>query len=155
MRELIVSAENVSARAWTQAEIGSLRVWNRWFDAAGQLMVTQDDGRAVIPQVVKPGERFEAHLTVTALAVSGSDQCPRSISCTRAWRGSSNGSTPSQSTVVVGAALPGVVAGLVLVPIQEFPIHIRCVGDSKASAVRRSLGARRVSDERHSAPGGR
>lgn len=121
-RELVVSAENVSARAWTQAEIGSLRVGNRWFDTAGQLMVTQDDGRAVIPQVVKPGERFAAHLTVTAPAAPGSYMLEIDLVHEGVAWFSFNGSTPSQSTVVVGAALPGVAAGPAAVPIQEFPI---------------------------------
>lgn len=121
-REVVVSAENASPRVWTQSAIGSLRVGNRWFDAAGQLLVMQDDGRAVIPQVVKPGERFDAPLTVTAPSVPGTytldvDLVHEGV----AWF-ASNGSAPSRSTVVVGEALPGAAVRPVPAAIQEFPI---------------------------------
>lgn len=117
-----VTFENTSAHVWRQSDIGSLRVGNRWFDADGTLMVIQDDGRAVIPQVVRPGERCEVPLDVTAPGASGDyalevDLVHEGV----AWF-SFKGSAPARARVTVLDALPGATAGPVTAPIVEYPI---------------------------------
>lgn len=61
---------NVSGNVWSQGDAGAIRVGNHWLDAhAG--MVVQDDGRAPLPAVLRPGERCSIELDVRAPAQSG------------------------------------------------------------------------------------
>ena len=66
-----VRVTNLSDHVWMQREIGSVQVGNHWFDATGELMVTQDDGRAVIPQTVAPTDSFDVDLTITPPRTAG------------------------------------------------------------------------------------
>ena len=116
--DIVVTIENTSPHAWRQKDIGSLRAGNRWFDATGRLMVMQDDGRAMLPQVMAPGERAEARLTVTAPGVAGRyclevDVVHEGV----AWF-SFNGSEPARCEVVVAGEASRPVAATV----NEYPI---------------------------------
>lgn len=66
-----VRVTNTSAHDWRQAEIGSLRLGNHWFDASGQFMRIQDDGRATLPQVLRAGESCDVTLELTAPSEPG------------------------------------------------------------------------------------
>lgn len=66
-----VRVTNASRHEWRQRESGSIRVGNHWFDATGRSMVIQDDGRAVLPQVMRPGDSCVIVLPVTAPATPG------------------------------------------------------------------------------------
>jgi SAM-dependent methyltransferase len=120
-RDLTVMIENISSEAWRQAEIGSLQAGNRWFDAAGKLLVMQDDGRAVIPQVMGAGERCETRLTVTPPAAGEYwlevDLVHEGI----AWF-SDRGSVPVRVAVTVAEAAAASAAPPVPAPVNELPI---------------------------------
>lgn len=66
-----LDVRNTSAHVWSQPSVGSIRVGNHWFDAAAERMIVQDDGRAVLPQVVAPGQCVRISLPVTAPAAPG------------------------------------------------------------------------------------
>lgn len=70
-RQIAVRVVNEGRAPWVQREVGSLRVGNHWFDETGELIVTQDDGRAVMPQVVPSGDTFEIDLAITAPTAPG------------------------------------------------------------------------------------
>jgi hypothetical protein len=121
-RELTVAVENIGNQSWRQAEIGSLQIGNRWFDATGKLIVLQDDGRAVIPQVVRVNERCDARLTVSAPAVAGEyclevDLVHEGV----AWF-SERGSKPVRVNVTVAEAVAGSAARPASLPVTEYPI---------------------------------
>ena len=57
---------NTSGHTWSQPQAGPLAVGNHWLDAAGDLMLMQDDGRAPLLQVVPPGLEWPVLMTVRA-----------------------------------------------------------------------------------------
>ena len=65
---------NTSPHEWRQRDFGSIRVGNHWFDATGRFMVVQDDGRAALPQILKPGESCDIALPMVAPSTPGSYQ---------------------------------------------------------------------------------
>lgn len=69
-----VRITNTSPHEWRQREYGSIQVGNRWFDATGRYMVIQDDGRAALPQIMKPGESCDVVLRIIAPSTAGSYQ---------------------------------------------------------------------------------
>ena len=69
-----VRLTNTSLHEWRQRDFGSIRVGNHWFDATGRFMVVQDDGRAVLPQVLKPGESCDIVLPMVTPSPPGSYQ---------------------------------------------------------------------------------
>jgi SAM-dependent methyltransferase len=66
-----VEVTNASEEEWRQPDVGSIRLGNHWFDVSGDLMIVQDDGRATLPQVVKPGAPRELTLEMTAPSSPG------------------------------------------------------------------------------------
>lgn len=99
--KLSVRVRNISPEPWVQADVGSLRVGNHWFDTAGSLMIVQDDGRSGMPQVVPPGGSFEVELAVNPPIAGGSlwlevDVVHEGVS----WF-SSMGSTPARRAFTV------------------------------------------------------
>jgi SAM-dependent methyltransferase len=65
---------NTSSQEWRQRDFGSIRVGNHWFDSTGRYLIVQDDGRAVLPQVLKPGESCDIVLPMVAPSAPGSYQ---------------------------------------------------------------------------------
>jgi SAM-dependent methyltransferase len=72
---VMLSVRNDSTRTWSQPESGPLAVGNHWLDAGGQLMVTQDDGRAPLLQVVPPGFEWPVLMSVHAPVAPGRYVC--------------------------------------------------------------------------------
>ena len=66
-----LKVQNTSDHTWQQPDVGPLAVGNHWLDAAGELMLVQDDGRAPLLQVVPPGLHWPVLLTVRAPATPG------------------------------------------------------------------------------------
>jgi len=62
---------NASAIEWSQPQFGPLAVGNHWLDSSGELMVTQDDGRAPLLQVVPPGLEWPVLITFKAPSQAG------------------------------------------------------------------------------------
>src|SRR6185436_20251556 len=62
---------NASAEEWSQPHVGPLAVGNHWLDSSGELMVTQDDGRAPLLQVVPPGLEWPVLISLRAPATPG------------------------------------------------------------------------------------
>ena len=62
---------NASATEWSQPQFGPLAVGNHWLDAAGELMVTQDDGRAPLLQIVPPGLEWPVLIALRAPSAPG------------------------------------------------------------------------------------
>lgn len=69
---LTVKVRNASEHPWEQPFVGPLAVGNHWLDASGDLMLTQDDGRSPLLQVVPPGLEWPVLLTMRAPAEPGS-----------------------------------------------------------------------------------
>jgi len=59
---------NVSNEVWNQQTFGALRLGNHWLAPNGDMLV-QDDGRAWLPEVLRPGEEVALVLDVTVPAV--------------------------------------------------------------------------------------
>ena len=68
---LMTRVRNASAYAWEQPLVGPLAVGNHWLDARGELMLTQDDGRSPLLQVVPSGLEWPVLLTVRAPSKPG------------------------------------------------------------------------------------
>ena len=66
---------NISNHTWQQPEVGPLALGNHWLDAAGQLMVVQDDGRSPLLQVVPPGLEWPVLLNMKAPGEPGTYVC--------------------------------------------------------------------------------
>lgn len=61
-----LTIRNASDHAWEQPQVGPLAVGNHWLDDRGELMLTQDDGRAPLLQVVPAGCEWPVLLTMRA-----------------------------------------------------------------------------------------
>jgi SAM-dependent methyltransferase len=57
---------NASDQVWPQPQVGPLAVGNHWLDAAGELMLQQDEGRSPLLQVVPPDLEWPVLLTMRA-----------------------------------------------------------------------------------------
>ena len=68
---IALRVRNASDDEWSQPAFGPLAVGNHWLDAAGELMVTQDDGRAPLLQIVPPGLEWPVLITLRAPASPG------------------------------------------------------------------------------------
>jgi SAM-dependent methyltransferase len=68
---ITLNVGNASSEEWSQPRFGPLAVGNHWLDAAGELMVTQDDGRAPLLQVVPPGLEWPVLISLRAPATPG------------------------------------------------------------------------------------
>jgi SAM-dependent methyltransferase len=66
-----IRVTNVSPHEWRQRDCGSLRAGNHWFDETGRYMVVQDNGRAVLPQSLSPGESCNVMLPVRVPSAPG------------------------------------------------------------------------------------
>jgi SAM-dependent methyltransferase len=62
--------ENVGSESWRSVGFHQVRLGNHWLSADGDCVV-RDDGRAMFPHDLGPGERVALELTVTAPARSG------------------------------------------------------------------------------------
>lgn len=62
---------NASDHTWSQPLFGPLAAGNHWLDAAGELMLVQDDGRSPLLQIVPPGLEWPVLLTLRAPANAG------------------------------------------------------------------------------------
>lgn len=69
------TVRNISDHTWSQPEYGPLAVGNHWLDARGELMLTQDDGRSPLLQVVPPGLEWPVLLTIHAPGDAGRYVC--------------------------------------------------------------------------------
>jgi hypothetical protein len=72
---LTFTVRNSSSHEWRQPDVGPLAVGNHWLDAAGELMLVQDDGRAPLLQVVPPGLQWPVLMTMRAPAEPGTYVC--------------------------------------------------------------------------------
>jgi SAM-dependent methyltransferase len=61
---LEANVRNLSTAVWDQQTVGALRLGNHWLAANGDMLV-QDDGRAWLPEVLRPGEEVALVLDVT------------------------------------------------------------------------------------------
>jgi SAM-dependent methyltransferase len=116
---LSLSVTNTSDVNWIQKDLGSLRLGNHWLDGDGELMVAQDDGRSVIPQVVPSQSTFNAGLAVTAPREPGEyvlelDLVHEAVSWFK-----DNGSETWRGRVSV---LRGAGAPIQIEPIGELPV---------------------------------
>jgi hypothetical protein len=68
---LTMRVRNTSEHTWQQPLVGPLAVGNHWLDSSGELMLTQDDGRAPLLQIVPPGLEWPVLLTLRAPAEAG------------------------------------------------------------------------------------
>ena len=68
---LTFKVRNTSDHEWRQPQVGPLALGNHWLDAAGELMVAQDDGRAPLLQIVPPGLAWPVLVKMRAPAVPG------------------------------------------------------------------------------------
>ena len=66
---------NTSEHTWEQPKFGPLAAGNHWLDAAGELMLVQDDGRAPLLQVVPPGLEWPILMIVHAPGEPGTYVC--------------------------------------------------------------------------------
>ena len=70
-----LKVRNASDQTWQQPLVGPLAVGNHWLDAAGELMLVQDDGRSPTLQVVPPGLEWPVLLTMRAPREPGTYVC--------------------------------------------------------------------------------
>ena len=63
-------AENTGSEPWRSVGFHQVRLGNHWLNADGDCLV-RDDGRAMFPHDLGPGERVALELTVTAPARAG------------------------------------------------------------------------------------
>jgi len=68
---ITLRVRNASGKEWSQPKFGPLAVGNHWLDATGELMMTQDDGRAPLLQIVPPGLEWPVLITLRAPASAG------------------------------------------------------------------------------------
>jgi SAM-dependent methyltransferase len=72
---ITLMVRNTSQHTWRQPDVGPLAVGNHWLDAAGELMLLQDDGRSPLLQDVPPGLEWPVLLTMRAPGEPGSYVC--------------------------------------------------------------------------------
>jgi len=68
---LTFNVRNTSTHEWRQPQVGPLALGNHWLDEHGELMVTQDDGRAPLLQIVPPALAWPVLVKLRAPAVAG------------------------------------------------------------------------------------
>jgi hypothetical protein len=66
-----LKVRNTSGHTWRQPNVGPLALGNHWLDAAGELMVVQDDGRSPLLQEVPADFEWPVLLTMKAPADPG------------------------------------------------------------------------------------
>jgi len=62
---LAASVTNTSRHAWSQREVGPIRLGNHWLAGPGHAMLIQDDGRARLPTDLADGETCHVTLQIT------------------------------------------------------------------------------------------
>jgi SAM-dependent methyltransferase len=62
---LAASVTNTSRHAWSQREVGPIRLGNHWLAGLGHAMLIQDDGRALLPADLAAGETCHVTLHIT------------------------------------------------------------------------------------------
>ena len=72
---LPILVRNVSSRPWSQPGAGPMAAGNHWLDAAGTRMIQQDDGRAPLLQMTKPGTECRLVLRMRAPVEPGRYIC--------------------------------------------------------------------------------
>jgi SAM-dependent methyltransferase len=140
---IVVDVVNARALSWDQGSSGSIRLGNHWRSRGGAMLI-QDDGRAVLPARLEPGERCSVAIEVQAPPEAGEflfeiDLVHEGIS----WFGDRGSRTTSQSVAVESSAAstsdadapgavsmaetpyPDIYAGLPPEPgeIGHFPMH--------------------------------
>jgi SAM-dependent methyltransferase len=104
--DVTLAVTNVSDVAWSQPDVGSIRVGNHWLDASGHAMLVQDDGRATLPARVEPAQTCVASLAVRAPAEPG----VYTLECDVVHEGitwfNDRGSPTCRRQVVIGRAAP-------------------------------------------------
>jgi hypothetical protein len=73
--QLRVDVVNASRFVWSPPGFGPIRAGNHWFDGSGYAMLIADDGRASLPQVLGPGDRYTTRLTITTPPECGDYWC--------------------------------------------------------------------------------
>lgn len=68
---MTLMVRNASKHAWRQPQVGPLALGNHWLDAAGEMMLLQDDGRSPLLQDVPPGLEWPVLLTMRAPSEPG------------------------------------------------------------------------------------
>ena len=68
---MTMMVRNASSHTWQQPKVGPLALGNHWLDAAGELMLMQDDGRSPLLQDVPPGLEWPVLLTMHAPSEPG------------------------------------------------------------------------------------
>ena len=113
--------QNTSDYTWQQADVGPLAVGNHWFDATGELMLVQDDGRAPLLQVVPPGLQWPVLLALRAPSTPGTyvgeiDLVHEGIT----WYGHKGSRTLRFAIDVTRGAAAATAAGASM--MQEYPV---------------------------------
>jgi SAM-dependent methyltransferase len=118
---LTLLVRNTSGQTWRQSQVGPLALGNHWLDAAGELMLLQDDARSPLLQIVPPGLEWPVLLTMRAPGEPGTymgeiDLVHEGVS----WFGH-KGSPTLRFTIDVtrNRAIAGAPAAAM---IQEYPI---------------------------------
>lgn len=118
---IALRVRNTSPHTWEQPRVGPLALGNHWLDAAGQLMVVQDDGRSPLLQVVPPGLEWPVLLTMKAPGQPGRYVCEIDFVHEGVTWYSGKGSHPLRFAVeVTPQAQPATSPAAAM--IEEFPI---------------------------------
>jgi SAM-dependent methyltransferase len=73
--ELEVDVTNVSQLWWSRQESGAIQAGNHWLDQTGERTLQRDDGLAVLPETLAPGDTCRVPLTIRAPTAEGDYLC--------------------------------------------------------------------------------
>jgi hypothetical protein len=126
---LWLRVRNTSNHIWEQPRVGPLAIGNHWLDATGRLMVTQDDGRSPLLQVVPPQMEWPVLLTVRAPREPGSYICELDLVHEGITWFAGKGDTPLRfpldvTTDSTGLAGPAQAPTMKEYPVPEYPEEV-------------------------------
>lgn len=119
---ITLRVRNAGDCAWSQPDVGPLAVGNHWLDAAGELMLVQDDGRSPLLQHVAPGLEWPVLLTLRAPAQPGTYVCEIDLVHEGVTWFAHKGSPALRFTTVVTPAAAATTGDAQPPLIREFPI---------------------------------
>ena len=117
-----IRVRNASTVTWSQPDCGPLAVGNHWLDAAGELMLAQDDGRSPLLQVVPPDFAWPVLLTVRAPAQPGTYVCEIDLVHEGVTWFADKGSRPLRFSIEVARDASAAGPGPLRPTIEEFAV---------------------------------
>lgn len=124
---LTLMVRNASDQTWRQPHVGPLAVGNHWLDAAGALMLLQDDGRSPLLQVVPPDLEWPVLLTTRAPGQPGTYACEIDLVHEGVTWFGHRGSPTLRFTIDVTRATAGDGPATALMqeyPIPDYPVDV-------------------------------